>query len=186
MSGGSIAMQDCNRFQGPTLSRGVSLIEVLVALLVFGIGVVGFAALQLKSVRQVEETYSRSQAMSVAHDFIERARSNLTDESRQFYLQSSNWTSNLSNPGSCVVTNSTPSADDGCDALAMAEFDVYEVRTSAAKVLQNGKISVATCQAVTCVTVAWGETQLDECDQSGFSNGERESDAHCVQLEVVL
>lgn len=179
-------MRNCNRFEGPTLSRGISLIEVLVALLVFGVGVVGFAALQLKSVKQVEETYSRSQAMSVAHDLIERVRSNLTAESRAYYLQANSWTANLNNPGSCVVTGSVPSAQDACSTLAMAEFDVYEVRNNLANLLQNGKIDLAPCQEVSCVTVAWGETQLDQCDQSGFSNGERDSDAHCIRLEVVL
>ncbi len=166
-------------------NKGMSLIEVLVALLVFGVGIVGFAALQLKSVRQVEETYSRSQAMSIAHDFIERARANFSDDSQEYYLLASSWSGQLNNPGSCVVTGDTPDDSDACTSRKMAESDVYEVRTSVSSLLLNGRMSFAECDSVYCVTVAWGETSLAECDQGSFANGERQSDAHCIKVEFI-
>lgn len=166
-------------------SKGVSLIEVLVALLIFGVGIVGFAALQLKSVRQIEETYSRSQAMSIAHDFIERARANLSDESQNFYLLPSSWSGALNNPGSCVVTGQAPTAADGCESLDMARSDVYQVRSNLSTLLVNGKMNLAACESVYCVTVAWGETQLAECDQTSFDAGARQADAHCVRVEFI-
>lgn len=165
--------------------KGMSLIEVLVALLVFAVGIVGFAALQLKSVRQVEETYSRSQAMSVAHDFIERARANLTAESQAYYLQPSSWSGDLNDPGDCIVTGAAPSAADACESEQMARSDVYEVRSSLSGLLVNGKMNYAACDQVYCVTVAWGETQLGDCDQASFADGERQSDAHCVRVEFI-
>ena len=166
-------------------NRGMSLIEVLVALLIFGVGIVGFAALQLKSVRQVEETYSRSQAMSIAQDFIERARINFSADAQQYYLLPSSWSDDLNDPGDCIVTGEVPSADDGCGPLAMARSDVYEVRSGLSNLLSGGKISFDTCESVYCVTVAWGETQVDDCDQSSFVDGERHSDAHCIKVEFI-
>ena len=73
-------------------ASGFSIIEVLVALLVLGVGVMGYAALQLKSVRLSEETYSRSQAMSVAQDFIERVRVNFNEASKARYVAAASWT----------------------------------------------------------------------------------------------
>ncbi|MBA57222.1 MAG: type IV pilus modification protein PilV [Pseudomonadales bacterium] len=166
-------------------SKGMSLIEVLVAILVFAVGIVGFAALQLKSVRQVEETYSRSQAMSIAHDFIERARANFSEESKAYYETASSWSGQLNDPGSCVVTGETPENADACTSRKMAEADVYEVRTSASNLLLNGSIGFAECDSVYCVTVAWGETSLADCDQDSFADGERQSDSHCIKVEFI-
>jgi len=166
-------------------SGGMSLIEVLVALLVFGVGVVGYAALQLTSVRQVEETYSRSQAMSIAQDFIERARVNRSPEAMGYYLQSSSWSTELQNPGQCTITDTVPTAGDACDSLAIARADVYQVRASLANLLDNGKVDVTPCESVYCVTVAWAETQLNNCDQSAFADGERQANAHCVRVEFI-
>lgn len=166
-------------------SKGMSLIEVLVALLVFAVGIVGFAALQLKSVRQVEETYSRSQAMSIAHDFIERARVNNSPNIPEYYLEPSSWTGELNNPGDCIVTGDVPAAADACGSLEMARSDVYEVRSSLRTLLVNGKMNFATCDEVYCVTVAWGETSLGDCNQSSFADGQRQSDAHCVRVEFI-
>lgn len=166
-------------------SKGMSLIEVLVALLVFAVGIVGFAALQLKSVRQIEETYSRSQAMSIAHDFIERARVNFSEESKEYYETASSWSGLLNDPGSCVVTGERPENTDACTSRKMAEADVYEVRTSVATLLLNGRMSFAECESVYCVTVAWGETSLADCDQGSFADGERQSDSHCIKVEFI-
>lgn len=164
---------------------GFSLVEVLVAALVFGVGIVGFAALQLKSVRQIEGTYSRSQAMSIAQDLIERAKANVAPAAREYYLTGNNWTGDVSNPGQCYHTASAPSVTDACSPLQMAQADVYEVRNSLTNLLSNGKIDLATCDELLCVTVAWDQTEIDSCDQEAFSNGERESTANCVRVEFI-
>lgn len=53
-------------------SRGFTLIEVLIALLVLTIGLVGMAALHLTSIQSAHSSYYRSIASSVALDFEER------------------------------------------------------------------------------------------------------------------
>ncbi|MCP5019053.1 MAG: type IV pilus modification protein PilV [Ketobacter sp.] len=164
---------------------GFSLIEVLVALLVFGVGVVGFAALQLKSVDRAEGTYSRSQAMSIAQDLIERAKANVTQPALAVYLNPASWTQELVDPGSCVVTNAAPTSANACSSESMAAYDVYQVRSSLSTLLVNGKINLSSCDSVYCVRVAWNETQLDSCDQAAFDDGERSPDADCVLVEFI-
>ncbi len=165
--------------------KGISLIEVLVAALVFGVGIVGFAALQLKSVRQVEGTYSRSQAMSIAQDLIERTKANTAPTARAFYLKATSWSGSLSNPGDCLHTDSAPDINDACTPEKMAQSDVYEVRSSLDDLISNGKINLANCDELLCVTVAWDQTDIASCDQEAFSNGERESTANCVRVEFI-
>lgn len=53
-------------------ARGLSLIEILVALLVLSIGLAGMAALHLNSLKNVSSSYYRSLASTIALDFEER------------------------------------------------------------------------------------------------------------------
>lgn len=57
-------------------NAGFGLIEILVALLVLAIGLLGLASLQTTALTQSSETRSRSQAILLADDMIERIRSN--------------------------------------------------------------------------------------------------------------
>ncbi|SDG36594.1 type IV pilus assembly protein PilV [Onishia taeanensis] len=59
-----------------TRQSGVSLIEVLIALLVLGIGILGMVALQTRSLALDREAYLRSQAESLAYDLGDRIRAN--------------------------------------------------------------------------------------------------------------
>ncbi|MDY6921508.1 MAG: type IV pilus modification protein PilV [Pseudomonadota bacterium] len=163
---------------------GISLIEVLVALLVFGVGVVGYAALQLQSVRQVEQTYSRSQAMSVAQDVAERIRANNTQAALAIYHNADSWSQDLNDPGGCVVTAAVPGIGDVCTPEEMARSDIFEVRSGLVSLLENGKVQVAPCDEIRCITVAWDETELDNCDETAFVDGERGANAHCIQIPL--
>lgn len=57
-------------------SGGFTLIEVLVALLVLSVGLLGIAGLQLTSLRSNHSAYLRSQATILAYDILERMRAN--------------------------------------------------------------------------------------------------------------
>jgi len=55
---------------------GFSLIEVLVALVVTTMGLLGLASLQLLSLKTQHNAFTRGQATQLNHDIIERMRSN--------------------------------------------------------------------------------------------------------------
>lgn len=62
---------------------GASLIEVLVALFILGVGLLGVLAMQAESMKLNQQAYSSTQAMFLANDIVERMRVNmlaLTDE----------------------------------------------------------------------------------------------------------
>ena len=56
--------------------RGFSLIEVLVALLVLSIGLLGLAALQVQGLRFNHDALIRTQATNLAYDIVDRMRAN--------------------------------------------------------------------------------------------------------------
>ncbi len=55
---------------------GFSLIEVLIALLVLAVGLLGLSALQAQGLRGGTSAHQRSQAVVLAYDMMERMRSN--------------------------------------------------------------------------------------------------------------
>lgn len=62
----------------PVAQRGTTLIEVLIALVVLAIGLLGMALLQVTSVQSNHSAYYRSQVTLLASDMADRMRANRT------------------------------------------------------------------------------------------------------------
>ena len=58
--------------------RGATLIEVLIAIVVLSIGLLGLAGLQVTSIQSNYSAYYRSQATVLAYDYADRMRTNRT------------------------------------------------------------------------------------------------------------
>lgn len=56
--------------------RGYTLLEVLIALIIFSIGMLGIASLQAHSLRMNHGSYQRTQAIFLAYDIMDRLRAN--------------------------------------------------------------------------------------------------------------
>ncbi|MDC7823681.1 type IV pilus modification protein PilV [Pseudomonas sp. BLCC-B13] len=68
------------RLRHPLRCGGFTLIEVMVALVILAVGLLGMASLMTRSQQSNESAYSRSQAALMAYDIIERMRTNLVNQ----------------------------------------------------------------------------------------------------------
>lgn len=102
-------------------AAGFSLIEVLVAVVILAIGLLGIAGLQATSIRNNNSAYLRSQATILAYDIIERMRANNT----------------LAKNGSYGVAMGSSGSGTG-----MALTDVTEWKTVLGQMLPSGDGSV--------------------------------------------
>ena len=138
---------------------GVGMIEVLVALLVLAIGVLGYVALQLRAIDASAEALSKSQAMLVMRGLAENIRSNPAAFSNYPALIQgySNYSSTTAAPTSCL--------NSACTPVQMATYDAYNTAKNAD---QYGlKITMENCPGVTstmtlkrqCLYIFWGKTQ---------------------------
>ncbi|MNN14902.1 hypothetical protein D3C81_1279850 [compost metagenome] len=66
------------RARSRTVQKGMTLIEVLVALLILGVGLLGAAALQLNALKYTDSSRMSSQASFIAYDMMDRIRANAT------------------------------------------------------------------------------------------------------------
>ncbi|WP_286221890.1 type IV pilus modification protein PilV [Marinobacter apostichopi] len=60
----------------PASQTGIGLIEILIAVLVLGIGILGVASTQVVSMQMNSQSQNRSQAVLLAEDLFDRIRAN--------------------------------------------------------------------------------------------------------------
>jgi type IV pilus assembly protein PilV len=133
----------------PQRQQGFGLVEVLAAMLVLAVGVVGFAALQMRAVQTSGDAYYRTQAISIAQDLAERTHANPSQVA--YYINALNWpaTKQESPPEDCIASACTPAA--------LAAGDVLSVRFAAQTLLPEGRIAMGTCMGsvLNCIYVSW-------------------------------
>jgi type IV pilus assembly protein PilV len=131
-------------------------------------------------VETVSVTYSRTQAMAVARDIIERININPQAWPGGYDGSDSKWVNELVAPQTCIGVAAA------CNTAEMAAMDVYEVRSIVQSMLFNGKVEIeAKCndQEVACVKVAWDETSLDGCNPDDVSAQGAGANGNCVIVE---
>lgn len=126
--------------------RGATLVEVLVALLILSVGLLGVAALYVDNLRNGRTGVLRTQAAALAADMAERVRTNRSGGASFARVTGQR----------CQELPSTASADD------VAANEVACWQEEVAKSLPNGTGIVArdttTLPATYTVTVSWSET----------------------------
>lgn len=132
-------------------SSGYTLIEVLIALLVLSIGLLGVGGLQTKSQQFSRGAYLNTQATFFSHDILERARANPKGTRSKSYDQP-----NELKHDHCYTLS-------GCNPKEMAENDMYEWQNEVASTLPGGK-------SIICIdsTPDDGEPSAPACDGSGL------------------
>jgi type IV pilus assembly protein PilV len=98
-------------------TRGFSIVEALVALVVLSIGMLGIAALYVESLQSGRSAIYRTQAVNLANDLADRIRANRTAGSA--YSLPAN---GAPVTGTCAPTNTQPSAN--CTPPELATDDL--------------------------------------------------------------
>ncbi|HQQ63288.1 MAG TPA: type IV pilus modification protein PilV [Pseudomonadales bacterium] len=85
---------------------GIALLEVLITFFVLAFGLLGLAALQVKSMQFNQDSYLRSQATVAAYDMLDRMRLNLPQVKSGAYntAYGSSATSTVANPAGGDLT----------------------------------------------------------------------------------
>jgi len=123
-------------------ASGFTLVEVLVALIVLSIGMLGIAALYLESLRASRQALVRTQAVTLASDIADRIRANRA-------------------PANAYDCGGTCEADEGGNATAVGDLNAWRTRVETQ--LPGGATSItytaagATTPNVYVVQVSWAE-----------------------------
>jgi type IV pilus assembly protein PilV len=129
---------------------GFTLIEVLIAMLVLAIGLLGLAGLQAKSLSYTQSAYNRSLATELAYDLADRMRANISGIAT-YTAESSAQNANCENTS-------------GCSSSQMAQNDLYEWNFAVTNTLLSGLGTIAPvggmCNIVVCtITINWDDNR---------------------------
>lgn len=150
---------------------GVGLVEVLVALVLLSIAVLGFVALQIRAITASNEATMNVQATNIARDLAERMRMNRDGLA-----------------GYVANTDTTNCATAFCSPENMAKYDFRLVSSRATDLGMS--MNVLNCQGSTlvrkCIYIAWeGTTATNGTGSSDCTNGAAYvPNAKCIIMEV--
>jgi type IV pilus assembly protein PilV len=128
---------------GPRRRGGFSLIEVLITILIFAIGMLGLAALQATSVRSNQSANFRTQATALGYMIIDRMRANSDAVLRGEYLAGLQ-------AGSCTAAP---------PAGPQAAHDVAAWRQQLACQLPDGQGSITFPGGTVVVSITWNDAR---------------------------
>ncbi len=122
--------------------RGFSLVEVMVALLVTTVGLLGLAALQLTSLKIGHNAYLRGQAVQIAHEIAERMRANREAARAGRYD---------------LAYGATP----GGEGLPAADLAAWKQRLTAVLPQADGRIEVDAATMIARIAIRWDDARGD-------------------------
>lgn len=144
-------------------SRGVTLIEVLVALVIVAVGLLGLAGLQVRGLSVQKDAHGRALATQLALDLADRMRANRVPGSLTPPIE---YTFNATYPAGTPTLPTAPTdcAAGVCDEAQQAQFDRARWLARVTQTLPGGWAHVApiggTGNRAWNVTLLWSETGL--------------------------
>jgi type IV pilus assembly protein PilV len=156
-------------------NTGFTLIEVLIAMMILAVGLLGLAALQAASLRNNQSAFYYSQATQLAYDIADRMRANVVSASTYTNIK---------------PVDAKPQTDDclkvttTCTPEKMAEHDLYEWYTAIRSTFPESvdtlsQIEVNTVGGIDTytVTISWNDNRDDDVDgHPGVLQGDEKGD----------
>jgi len=137
-----------NDYSGQRVTeRGFSLVEVLIALIIMSVGMLGIAGLYVQSMQAGRTSLFSHHAVTLAGDVADRIRANPT--------------AGLAYAAPVGANNNCVAGGTDCNVAQMAANDIDLWQTEAADVLPGGQVAVVFDDSVVPptyqITVTWSE-----------------------------
>ncbi|MEZ5447075.1 MAG: type IV pilus modification protein PilV [Gammaproteobacteria bacterium] len=119
--------------------RGFTLLEVLIALVVLAVGMLGIAALQARGMQYNTDAYARTQATILAYDIIDRMRT-------RSYPLSNDPDKNKLEDAMLLYTTTAANTDGACDPASTSvaeELECWQLEID--RTLPGGTNGTVTC-----------------------------------------
>ncbi|MDM1756728.1 MULTISPECIES: type IV pilus modification protein PilV [Acinetobacter] len=144
------------------IQKGVGLIEVIVALVILVIAVLGFVALQVRAIEASQDSVFKTQAVHLMQSLSESIRVNNTAKAN-YVTDVNTYLLASSKPTATVNCNTTV-----CTPAQLSTFESYAIARQAA--IQGLSLGIATCPGIAtntpvadrrlCIFSVWKDTTL--------------------------
>lgn len=126
---------------------GVGLIEVLIAVVVLSIGLLGLAGVQLTSMRSANAALAKTQANTLGNDILDRMRANR---------------------GAALNENYDTEFDQAHTTGSVAEDDLADWKDELAAYLPGGQGRIDVDNSDTEIQIRWREDWSEAADKNGY------------------
>jgi len=135
----------------PSINKGFTLLETLIAFVVLTVGLLGAVALQAQAKQASYDSLQRAAALNLANDIIGRIAANDTAAAMAIYNTNISYTeaANYSNVGACL--------NNQCTDTALANFDIEQWKKAIKAKEGTGTLSNATI----CIIPTINADQVD-------------------------
>ncbi|HEC84846.1 MAG: type IV pilus modification protein PilV [Candidatus Parabeggiatoa sp. nov. 2] len=144
------------------ISAGFSILEMLVALLVLSIGLLGVATLQIRGQQFNQVGYLRTQATFLAYDIMDRMRINLDHTKAGGYAYPASGTTNVGPSGSKDPNTSCDMDTGSCSVQELKTYDLDNWFNLVRETLPEGNATIKSTDADTdevfeehTITIQW-------------------------------
>lgn len=180
--------------------QGVGLVEVLVALLLLAVAVLGFSAMQMTAIKATDESLMRTRALTIMRGGAETMRANSGGTSA-FKTAVNGSTDSITIDGAAITKDScvknitgAPAATDSCTINQLATRDGLLMKSYAFEndinigLVPDGCPGTSGNQERQCFVASWGDTTatLSDSDVNACANanGTYKNGAECFIMEA--
>ena len=142
---------------------GFGLLEVMTSMVLFAIGILGLASLQITGLMNNQSAYQNSQATIMAYDIADRMRAN--DSGLAAYLTENMTLDEAEEAGAVTACKTTT----GCTSAEQAQNDLVEWSTDLKGALPEATGTISVVDRMFTVTVAWDDNRDGAVDTSDAS-----------------
>lgn len=180
--------------------RGVGLIEVMVALLLLAVAVLGFSAMQMTAVKATDESLMRTRALTIMRGGAETIRANSAGISA--FKTAVNGSDDSITVDSIAITKDScikntagvPAATDICTINQLATRDGLLIKSYASAndinigLVPSGCPGTSGNQERQCFVASWGDTTValsdSETNACAKADGTYKNGAECFIMEA--
>lgn len=139
---------------------GFTLIEVLVALVVLSVGLLGIAGMISVSLKSSGSTYTRTQVTAFTANILDRMRANRTS------ARGNGYDTTFSDVISSTYKDKCLGSSASCSTADLAKFDLYQWKADLAAQLPDGKGSITTVgvgnMTQVTITIQWNDARAQQ------------------------
>ena len=162
-------------------SAGFTLLEVMIAMVIFSIGLLGLAGIQAVSINNNNSAYTRTVTMQLAYNMADVLRAS-TDGTGNIISAFDTVTTAIpgSAPTSCIQKNG--GGAPSCTETELANFEIYHWKKRIEKELASGLGSISKTGDVFTITIMWDD---EHTGATGTACGDDNTvDLKCYTLDI--
>lgn len=172
--------------------QGVGLVEVLVSLVLLGVAILGYTALQTRSISATAESALRANALTIMSDLGDSIRYNIGGKAR-YQTQLNAFTDAFSSSGTATKPSDNCGLYGGtstCTPNQQADITAYNAAQAA---YANGfTLKMQDCpgtnQKIQCLIAAWDDTKPEigsDDDDCVKTDGSYVDGSQCMVMEII-